>query len=402
MCRGRRQLNLAQKYGDMMASQILRGTDGRVGFVELFFDLVFVFAITQISHNLLSHYTAQGLVETAIMFQAIWMVWIYTTWVLNLLDPNAVAVRALLFAMMLGGVFVSMAVPQAFGARGWVFALAYVGMQLGRTVFFLVMIWDNPATRLAYGRILIWFGLSAIFWIAGGFASVESRTWLWLIAIGIEFSSGLVGFFVPRLGRAVSTDWNVLGGHMAERCGLFVIICLGESLLVSGGTFAKMVWTPGGIAAFLAAVAGAIGMWWVYFHIGYTRAVDLIERSGNPGRLARVAYSYCHIPIVAGIVVSAVGSERAIAHPGDAGVLVEAASVIGGVALFLIGNGLFKWATSARFFPLSHIAGLVLCILVTFVGPYTSLLVLNAAAAVILGIVAVWEHLSYDPDSVVP
>ena len=385
-----------------MASQILRGTDGRVGFVELFFDLVFVFAITQISHNLLYHYTAQGLVETAIMFQAIWMVWIYTTWVLNLLDPNAVAVRALLFAMMLGGVFVSMAVPQAFGARGWVFALAYVGMQLGRTVFFLVMIWDNPTTRLAYGRVLVWFGVSAMFWIAGGFAPVESRAWLWLIAIGIEFASALVGFFVPRLGRAVSTDWNVLGGHMAERCGLFVIICLGESLLVSGATFAGMVWTSGGIAAFLAAVAGAIGMWWVYFHIGYTRAVDLIERSGNPGRLARVAYSYCHIPIVAGIVVSAVGSERAIAHPGDAGVLVEAASVIGGVALFLIGNGLFKWTTSARFFPLSHIAGLVLCILVTFVGPYTSLLVLNAAAAVILGIVAVWEHLSYDPESIVP
>ena len=379
-----------------------RGTDGRVGFVELFFDLVFVFAITQISHNLLYNYNTRGLIETAIMFQAIWMVWIYTTWVLNLLDPNAVAVRLLLFAMMLGGVFVSMAVPQAFGERGWVFALAYVGMQVGRTLFFLVLMRANAATRLAYARILIWFGVSGMFWIAGGFASVENRTWLWLIAMAIEFASALVGFFVPRLGRTISTDWNVLGGHMAERCGLFVIICLGESLLVSGATFAEMVWTPGGIAAFLAAVAGAIGMWWVYFHIGYTRAVNLIEHSANPGRLARVAYSYCHIPIVAGIVVSAVGSERAIAHPGDAGILVETASVIGGVALFLLGNGLFKWTTSARFFPLSHMAGLVLCIGAAFAGPYTSLLALNVAAAAILALVAVWEHLSYDVKSIVP
>ena len=385
-----------------MANQILRGADGRVGFVELFFDLVFVFAITQISHNLLYNYNARGLLETAMLFQAIWMVWIYTTWVLNLLDPNAVAVRVLLFVLMLGGLFLSMAVPQAFGDRGLVFALSYVCMQLGRTVFFWVLMWGNPSTRLAYGRISVWFAMSSVFWIAGGLSMDETRIALWLIAIAIEFVSALVGYVVPGFGAAKTTDWNVLGGHMAERCGLFVIICLGESLLVSGVTFAEMVWTPSGIMAFLGAVAGAIGMWWVYFHIGYIRAVDQIEKSRNPGRLARLAYSYCHIPIVAGIVLSAVGSERAIAHPGDAGVLLEAASVIGGVAVFLLGNGLFKWTTSARFFPLSHIAGLVLCVAVAAVGAQTSLMVLNGAAAAILGIVAVWEHLSYDKTSFVP
>lgn len=378
-----------------MASQILRGTDGRVGFVELFFDLVFVFAITQISHNLLYHYTAQGLIETAIMFQAIWMVWIYTTWVLNLLDPNVVAVRCLLFALMLGGLFLSMAIPKAFGDRGLVFALAYVAMQLGRTTFFWVVMWANRTTRLAYGRIFVWFAVSSAFWIAGALTTGEARIILWLVAIMLEFAAALVGFFVPGLGRAVPSDWNVLGGHMAERCGLFVIICLGESLLVSGATFAEMVWTSAGIAAFLAAVAGAIGMWWVYFHIGYANAVHRIEHSDNPGRLARLAYSYSHIPIVAGIVLSAVGSERAIAHPGDTAVLVEVASVIGGIALFLLGNGLFKWLSTARFFPLSHIIGLGLCAVAAGVGPFTNLLALNIGAAAILAVVAVWEHRSY-------
>lgn len=384
-----------------MTNQILRGTDGRVGFVELFFDLVFVFAITQISHNLLYNYDRQGVLETAMLFQAIWMVWIYTTWVLNLLDPNAVAVRVLMFALMLGGLFLSMAVPQAFGDRGWVFALSYVAMQLGRTVFYWVAMWAVPATRLAYGRIFAWFLVSAGFWLAGSLVQPELRTILWLIAIGIEFSAALVGFFVPGFGRAVPTDWNVLGGHMAERCGLFVIICLGESLLVSGATFAEMVWTPDGIAAFLAAVAGAIGMWWVYFHIGYAHAVEKMEHSDNPGRLARLAYSYIHIPIVAGIVLSAVGSDRAIAHPGDAGVWAEGASVIGGVALFLVGNGAFKWLSLDRkYFPLSHLIGLALCIFALVGGPFTTLLGLNVAAAVILAVVAVLEHKSYarNPD----
>ena len=385
-----------------MSHQILRGSDGRVGFVELFFDLVFVFAITQISHILLYNYTPRGLLETAMLFQAIWMVWIYTTWVLNLLDPNAIAVRLLLFALMLGGLFLSMAIPQAFGDRGLIFALAYVVMQLGRTLFFVIRMWRSLTTRLGYGRIGVWFAASALFWISGGVATGDTRVALWLVAIGIEFVSAFVGYHVPGLGRAKTSEWKVLGGHMAERCGLFVIICLGELLLVTGATFAQMVWTPAGIAAFLGAVAGAIGMWWVYFHIGYTRAAEHIETSANPGRLARLAYSYWHIPIVAGIVLSAVGSERAIAHPNDTAVLAEAASQIGGVVLFLLGNGLFKWTTSARFFPLSHIAGLGLCVLAAALGPFTTLVVLNGVAAMILGIVAVWEHLSYSDASAVP
>ncbi len=376
-----------------VANGIFRENDNRVGFAELFFDLVFVFAITQVSHSLLYHYDLRGAVEAGILFLAIWMVWIYTTWVLNQIDPDRGTVRALLFALMLGGLFVSMALPRAFDDRGLVFAVAFVAMQVGRTTFFLVAMRHTAAGWLAYKRILIWFLLSAVFWIWGGFADPDARLWIWSIAIGVEFLAALVGYVVPGLGRAVTTDWTVNGGHIAERCGLFVIICLGESLLVSGATFAETDWAAPEMAAFLASFATTIGMWWVYFHIGHKRGAHQIEHSDDPGRLARMVYSYIHILIVAGVVLSAVGAERAIAHPGDVATLAESASVIGGLILFLLGNGLFKWASSP-YFPLSHIVGLGLCLAAMLAGPWTNLLVLNVAAVAILALVAAWENRS--------
>jgi low temperature requirement protein LtrA len=376
-----------------VAKGIFRKNDNRVGFAELFYDLVFVFAITQVSHFLLYHYDLRGALQTGILFLAIWMVWIYTTWVLNQIDPDRGVVRALLFVLMLGGLFVSMALPQAFGERGLVFAVAFAAMQIGRTVFFWIASRGSAVIRVGYTRIFIWFSASAVFWIWGGLAEPDVRVWLWAIAIGIEFVAALVGYFVPGLGRAVSTDWAVNGGHIAERCGLFVIICLGESLLVSGATFADMTWTLPGTLAFLASFATTIGMWWVYFHIGHKRGAHQIEHSDDPGSLARLVYSYIHILIVAGIVVSAVGAERAIAHPGDPATLAESASVIGGLILFLLGNGLFKWA-SAPYFPLSHVVGLALCLAAIVTGLWTNLLVLNIAAAMILALVALWENWS--------
>jgi low temperature requirement protein LtrA len=373
---------------------VLRGDDGRVGFAELFFDLVFVFAITQVSHLLLEHYDLTGALETGFLFLAVWWVWIYSTWVLNRLDPDEVQVRVLLFSLMAAGLFLSMALPEAFGDRGLVFALAYVAMQVGRTTFVWAHAKGNAVLRSTYLRILIWFLVAAVFWIAGALVDGEVRLWLWIIALGIEYAGPWAGYLVPGVGRDVSANWTVKGGHIAERCGLFVIICLGETLLVAGATFSKLDWDTPGTLAFLAAVGQAIAMWWVYFHIGHKRGTHQIEHSANPGQLARLVFTYLHIPIVAGIVVSAVASERAIVHPGDAAVLAESASAIGGLALFLLGNGLFK-RVSAGNFPLSHWVGLGLCLAAALAGPWTTLLGLNLAALAILIVVAVWENRSF-------
>jgi len=377
-----------------MARTLLRATDSRVGFAELFYDLVYVFAITQVSHLLLHHYSLLGAVEAALIFLAIWWVWIYTTWVLNRLDPERTYVRALVFVLMTAGLFLSMSIPEAFGSRGLVFALAYVAMQLGRTGFMFAVSRQDPVLRSTYLRIFIWFSVGALFWIAGGLADAHhGRLPLWIAALVIDYLGPVTGMYVPGLGRDGTRNWEVKGGHIAERCGLFVIICLGETLLVSGATFAEMAWTTTTMAAFLSSLLGAIGLWWVYFHIGHRRATHQIEHSDDPGRLARLAFTYAHIPIVAGIVLAAVGAERSIAHPADSATLAEAASVLGGVLLFLAGNGWFK-QISGRNYPLSHMVGLAACLGLLAALPWLNLLGLNIASTAILLIVAIWEHRS--------
>ncbi len=377
-----------------MAGRVLRVDNNRVGYAELFYDLVFVFAITQVSHTLLHHYSLIGAVETALLFFAVWWVWIYTTWVLNWLDPDVFAVRMLLFGMMGAGLFLSMAVPDAFGARGLVFAGAYVAMQIGRSLYMLAVVWPDPGRRSTYVRITCYFLASSVFWIWGGLTQDHDlRLTLWLTALGIDFLGPILGYLVPGLGQDRSTNWQISGAHMAERCGLFVIICLGETLLVSGATFAEMDWTGIGLLAFLSSILGTGAMWWVYFHIGHRRGAHQIEHAADSGAIGRRSFTYYHIPIVAGIILGAVGAERAIAHPAHLASLAEGASIIGGLALFLFGNGLFKKA-SAEWFPLSHWVGLALCALTFAAGPWMTLLTQNVLAAAILIVVAIWEHRS--------
>lgn len=376
-----------------MGAQIFRNEEGRVGFAELFFDLVFVFAITQVSHHLLYHFDLRGALETGLVFLAVWWVWIYTTWVLNRLDPDRFRVRALLFVLMVLGLFLSMAVPQAFGDRGLVFALCFVAMQLGRSLFVLWHARGEGVLARTYQRISLWFVLSGAFWIGGALVEGDMRLVLWAVALGVEYLGPVAGYAVPGLGRDVTRNWTVKGAHMAERCGLFVIICLGETLLVSGATFADMAWTAAGVRAFLWSVALSIAMWWVYFHIGHHRGAHLIETSDDPGRVARLSFTYAHIPIVAGVVLSAVGCERVIAHPEETGHLADLLALMGGNLLFLAGNGWFK-RLSGRSWPLSHLAGMALSVLAFLAGFALPLEVTAGLAALILAVVALWEDRS--------
>jgi low temperature requirement protein LtrA len=375
-----------------MTKHLMRGDDAHVGFAELFYDLVFVFAVTQLSHLLMARYDLTGAAETAFLFLAVWWTWIYSTWVLNRLDPEKPKVRGLLFLLMLAGLFLSMSIPRAFGDRGLTFALAYCSMQALRTGF-MWSVADSPALKRLYLRIMIWVGAASFFWIYGAFCMGQARVILWGAALAFEYLGPIARFRVPFLPpRAIQGD-RVRGGHIAERCALFVIICLGEALLISGAAFAGQEWTAVGLGAFVASVAGTIGLWWVYFHVGHARATHVIEHTEHPADMARRGYTYLHIPIVAGIVLEGVGSTRAIALPLAPASLPEMATVAGGLAMFLMGAGFFKWQTG-RYFPLSHIVGLCLTAGLAVVGPWTNLLAVNTLAAVILAQVAVWEHVS--------
>jgi len=387
---------------------LLRGRgshdSGKVGMVELFFDLVFVFAVTQLSHSLLAHLSIGGAVQVALMMIAVWWVWIFTSWITNWLDPEKIPVRLGLFALMVAGLLLSSSIPKAFTDRGLLFAGAYVFMQVGRTVFALWAVRDAPLNMTRnFQRILVWLLCSAVFWISGALLEGDQRLACWAVALLIELISPSLYFWVPGMGRSTLTDWNVEGNHMAERCGLFVIIALGESLLVTGATFAELPLSLDGLAAFLVAVVGSIALWWIYFDSGAERAHHRIASSDDPGRQARIAYTYLHVLIVAGIIVSAVADELVLVHPGhasDAGIV----AIIAGPLLFLLGSGLFKWVMNDRPLPpFSHVGGLVLLLVLLPLGlqQVFSALVLGTLTTAVLVLVAGWENLSLRSSAVV-
>ena len=324
---------------------MLRTRDGeepdKVSFIELFFDLVFVFAVTQISHSLMEDFSARGMLRTLMLLLAVWWVWIFTAWVTNWLDPEKLPVRIALLGLMGLGLLLSASVPQAFGERGAVFAGAYVAMQMGRTTFFLWAVKGNPAMARTFQRILFWFALGGIFWIAGAFLADGARLACWGAALLVEYAAPSLGFRTPGIGKSSSTDWDVSGHHLAERCGLFIIVALGESVLVTGATFSGLKWTSPVIAAFLASVAGSMAMWWLYFDTASGYGTRVISAARNPGRLARLAYTYLHLFLGAGIILNAVADEFVLAHPSGHSSWQTVVAVPGGFALYLLGNLLF-------------------------------------------------------------
>jgi low temperature requirement protein LtrA len=366
----------------------------RVTYAELLFDLVFVFAVTQVSHTLLSHFTPLGAVETTLLLLSVWWVWVCTSWVTNWLNPELTPVRVLLFLLMLGGLVLSTSIPLAFDSRGLWFAVAYAAMQVGRTLFWLL---STPpartAARMNAARILVWFSVSAVFWIVGGLAQGEMRLLLWAMALGIEYLSPAVRFWIPKYGASSVADWYVEGGHLAERCAGFIIIALGESIVVTGATFADLRWTSEVVAAFLSAFVAALAMWWLYFHKGAEAGSELISSSNEPGRLARLAYTYLHLPIVAGIILSAVSDDLVLQHPTGHSDVRLVVSTIGGPMLFLIGATLFKHAIRG-WLQLSHGVGILALGVLGWFGAGLSPLMLSVATTLLMVIVAAWESLS--------
>ena len=376
-----------------MAGDLLRARDGRearVGFVELFFDLIFVFAITQISHTLLAHLTWVGVLQAAILLGAVWWSWIDTSWITNWLDPERVLVRIMIFALMGAGLVMSTSLPEAFADKGLVFACAFATLQLGRGLFTLWAVRRDEVLLQNVQRIAVWAALGAVLWIGGGLVEGQMRLLVWLVAVITEFIGPAVTFWTPGLGRSSSSDWEVEGGHLAERVGLFIIICLGESILVTGATFAGLEWTPPVVGAFATAFIGSLAMWWIWFSRAHDAASEAIAGSDDAGRLARSAYTYAPILVVAGIVVTAVGDEMSLSHPGGIVKFPVAAALIGGPMLFLIGAQVFKLAAFGTW-SAPRLGGILALGALGFVVPSLTPLGLAAAATAVLVGVGVWE-----------
>ncbi|WAB80332.1 low temperature requirement protein A [Microcella daejeonensis] len=373
----------------------------RVAFVELFFDLVFVFAVTQLSHHVIEHLTPLGVLEGVVMLVAVWWLWIYTTWVTNWMNPQKGPVRWMLITMMLGGLVLSTAIPEAFGDRAAQFAIAYLVMQVGRTVFVAISyaVCDDRTNAMNLVRIALWFVLSAPFWIAGALLGGEAQLPLWAAALAVELLGPAFRYWMPRLGVSPPETWQVAGGHMAERAGLFMIIALGESIIITGTLFSRSELTTPSVLAFLAAFVSTILFWLLYFSHGAEHGARFIQASRNTGIIARLTYTYLHMVLVAGIVLVAVGDELVLAHPDDPIDGTTLVIVLAAPALYLLGNLLFK-RSIGRPWLRSHLLGMAALTAMYLLAPLIPGLTALAVTWIANGVLAlvvlidelVWPH----------
>jgi low temperature requirement protein LtrA len=374
---------------------LLRQGDGaaRVTNIELFFDLVYVFAVTQLSHLLVDHHTADSAVQTAVLLAMVWQIWVYTTWAVNYLDPNRAPARAMLVALMLGSLVLAAGLPFAFHDRGTLVALTYVAMQAGRAVF---VIWAlrGEQLQIVFVRILPWTLLSSAVMLLGAAGHGHVRELLWASAIAIDLIGAAFGFYVPGLGRSATTEWTISGSHFAERCQAFVLIALGESIIVIGGLL--HVHDPSGrnILAFGTAFAGAVGLWWVYFDRAAEDSAREIEASADPGRLARNAFHWIHPLIVGGIIVAAAADERVLEDPAARGETSTAWLILGGTALFLGGHALFK-AVVWRRISWARVIGVAVLAGLAALAPHVSALALAVCALEVVVGVAIADRLTH-------
>ncbi|WP_206121418.1 MULTISPECIES: low temperature requirement protein A [unclassified Burkholderia] len=342
------------------------GQHARVTYEELFFDLVYVFAVTQLSHSLLHHLTLTGALQTLILWFSVWLGWQYTCWVTNWFDPERPAIRRLIFATMLGGLIMAAAIPDAFGTRGLLFAGAYTSMQVGRTAFIVIRLERDHALSANYQRMLGWVSISAVLWLAGGLAERETRTILWLAAVLCEYVSPMFGFALPILGRSHTRDWTIEGGHLAERCQLFVIVALGEAVLATGASLSgESMWKIETLSAFLSTFVGALAMWWLYFGTSSKDASAAIAHSNDPGRMGAY-FHYVHAILVAGIIVTAVGNDLVLTYPDTRSKFAYTIALVAGPAIYILGSAIYKRIVYGVI-PRSHIAsaialgGLAIC-----------------------------------------
>src|SRR3954454_24380798 len=344
------------------------GTEQRTTSLELFYDLVFVFAITQVSHLLLDHLTWQGAGRAAFVLLVVWWSWNYTTWVTNELDPDSAVVRLLLIGLMLASLLMAIAIPHAFGDESLLFAASYVAIQVGRHSF-LTFVAAEPGTieRSRAGRILSWFCAAGVLWIAGALADGALRTVLWLAALALDYGAPLVTFWIPGLPRLGLDAGHVGTEHFAERFQLFIIIALGESIVITGATTSDLELTPARVTAFALAFLAAAAVWWLYFSLVASIAQRRLAEAANRTMLARDAYTYLHVVIVAGILLSAVGDELVIAHPTSELSDAELAAVVSGPALYLLAHVALRLRIAGTLSP-RRLTGAFACLAVGLVG----------------------------------
>jgi low temperature requirement protein LtrA len=310
----------------------------RVTRLELFFDLVFVFALSQLSHHLLEHPSGVGAGETFVLLLGVYKVWVYTTWSATLLDTSRLEVQWMLLIVMFVTLFMNASIGAAFGAFGWLFAVGYLLVQLGRGAWMLTVGLDRT-THDHFVRTLIWGCMSAPFWIAGVFFGPGTRLAFWGVAAAIDLGGHMLAHRLP--GRKTEGIRVPLPGErIFERFGLFYLIALGETILSTGLAIAGNLEDPLILLTGTVSFAGSVAIWWCYFHSlerEILEKLSSVDDQFRPGILAGNAL----LVLLAGLILVAVGDQLVISDPAARPDLATVLFLYGGPALFLASRGFF-------------------------------------------------------------
>jgi low temperature requirement protein LtrA len=303
--------------------------------LELFFDLVFVLAITQCTALMATDPTWAGIGRGLVVLGLLWWSWVGYAWLTSVMDPDEGPVRFVLFAAMAALLVTSLCVPDAYGDLGLIFAMSYGAVRVAHIALFVLASRDDPGLRHSVAGLAASTALGVAILVVGSQFDGGVRTAIWAAALVLDMSGPLV---------IDPSGWRLVPGHFAERHGLIVIVALGESIVAIGVGAGAGV-DGGVIAAAVLGMAVACALWWAYFDVSApaaTRRLAEIEPVPVRNRLARDGYSYLHLPMVAAIVLTALGMKTVLAHVGDPLAWETATALVGGVALYLLTHVAFK------------------------------------------------------------
>jgi low temperature requirement protein LtrA len=355
--------------------------------LELFFDLVFVFAITQVTSLLADDPTWAGVLRGMLVLAALWWAWTGYAWLTSATDVDEGGVRLVMLASMGAMLVVALAVPGAFGDDAVLFGAAYLLVRLLHLVLSAIVARDDPDRRGALLRFAPTATFGALLLVLAGFLEGSERIVVWMVALAIDYlGPALIG---------VGRGWRVAPEHFAERHGLIILIALGESIIALGVGAGFELGTGVVVAAALGIVVVS-ALWWLYFDVAAIFARRrLMQSTGlELHRLALHSYSYLHLPMVAGIVLFALGLKTTLGDVGDALDVVPAVGLCIGAALYLLGHIAFLFRTTGRVFRRRTVGAVALLALVPAALAIPALAALGLVSAVCSFVVA-YEVLRY-------
>jgi low temperature requirement protein LtrA len=321
----------------------VRRSEERVRPLELFFDLVFVLALTQCTALMAAQPTWEGLARGLLILGVLWWSWVGYTWFTSVVDPEEGIVRFAIFGAMAGLLVVALCVPEAFDDSALLFASAYAVVRYAQLVLFMVASRDDPDLRRSVVGLAVSSTIGVGLLVAASFADGELQGSLWALALLLDMGGPFV------FG---SEGWKLMPGHFAERHALIVIIALGESIVAIGVGAEGLHVDAGVVAASVLGIAVAAALWWLYFDVVALVAQRRLEKAA-PGReqneIARDSFSYLHFPMVAGIVLLALGLKKTLEHVEDPLETVPAVAMLGGVGVYLLAHVAFRWRNVHRF-----------------------------------------------------